>query len=149
MIREEERLRQTFIRNPSAGLISVSSRTSALWTEPRRPSVWRRRGPLLEGLRRLWPGDAAGQHRNHPREDVSLEEHDDADQRRERDAVPEDIAQDLPFVPLLARGDPRDDDALGIDHLSHHTAAAVGGAGQDGIQPQLLGAHPLEVAEKD
>ncbi len=63
--------------------------------------------------------------------------------------MPEDVAQDLSLVALLAGGDAGDDDALGIDHLSHHAAAAVGGAGQDGAQSQTLGADPLEPPEED
>ena len=42
--------------------------------------------------------------------------------------------------PPLFRGDGRHDDALGVDHLAHHAAGAVGGARSDiGFRAQLLG----------
>src|SRR4030095_7054820 len=74
------------------------------------------------------------QRRDEPREDIGLKEDEDADRGGERDAVPEDVAQDLAFVALLAGGDACHDDALGVDHLSHDAAAAVGGTAPDGTQ---------------
>jgi len=43
----------------------------------------------------------------------------------------------------------RDDDALGVDHFTHDTAGAVGGACEDRRKAELFGGYFLEVAEKN
>jgi hypothetical protein len=64
---------------------------------------------------------------HHAREHVRLGEHQHADQAGQGDGVEEHVAQDVALVALLAGGHPADHDALGVDHLAHHPARAVGG----------------------
>src|SRR6202047_1560056 len=102
---------------------------------------------LQPELKRSWPDDR--HRRDHPRQHGRLQEHQDADEAGEGDAVPEDVAQDLSLLALLAGGHAGHHDALGVDHLAHDAAAAVAGAGQDGAHPPLLGAGPVQVPEED
>src|SRR5690348_6466493 len=74
----------------------------------------------------------------HSREHVLLQQHEQANERREREAVKEYITQDSPFVPEIARRRARDDDALGVDHLSHHAPRAVRRRHQDRTQAESL-----------
>ena len=73
-------------------------------------------------------------------------------------AVPEDEAQDRPFLAVLLRRGGGDDDALGVDHLAHDAAGAVGrrqqdlrllvGQRQHAVVDQLAGRDRLQAAEQ-
>src|ERR1700724_2740332 len=82
----------------------------------------------------LSPSDQIGERRH-----VSLQHHDDAHQRSQGEAVEEHVAEDITLVaiPTGCRG--RYDDALGVDHLAHHPARAVGSGHEDRIETELLG----------
>src|SRR5208282_610999 len=57
---------------------------------------------------------------------VGHEKDEDADQRGQGNAVPEDVAQNVAFMPIpLGRG-AGDDDALRVNHLAHHASGSVG-----------------------
>src|SRR5438093_6345043 len=79
---------------------------------------------------------------------VSLQRHEEAHQRGERDAMEKYVAQDVTLVtePVGRRG--RDHDALRIDHLAHHATRAVGRAHQYRLQPDLFRGHSLQAAEQ-
>src|SRR6185369_6856684 len=66
---------------------------------------------------------------DHGREgpDVGLGGDEQAHQGAQGDGVEEDVAQDLSFMAIPVRGGGGDDDGLGIDHLAHDAARAVGG----------------------
>src|SRR5262249_26133321 len=72
-------------------------------------------------------------------EEVGREEYEQADQDGEGEAVKEDVAQNAPFLAVPARRGAGDDDALGVDHLAHHAAGAVGGGHQHRTQAELEG----------
>ena len=50
----------------------------------------------------------------------------------------EDAAEDFAFAAVRAGGRGGDDDALGVDHLPHHTARAVGRADEQRVEAELL-----------
>ena len=51
-------------------------------------------------------------------------------------------------MPVPFRGCGSDDDVLGVDHLAHDAARAVGSRHQDWIDVQLLGTDTLKAAEE-
>ena len=59
------------------------------------------------------------------RENVSLQEHQDTNQGGECDAVEEDVTQNVPFVAVPFRRGTGNDDALRVDHFTHHAPAAI------------------------
>src|SRR5215207_3035194 len=81
------------------------------------------------------PPDRGTESGHHPWEHVGL---------GQGDGVEEDVAQDVALLALLAGGDAADDDALGVDHLAHHPARAVGGGGPDRRDADLAGGDLLE-----
>jgi len=66
-----------------------------------------------------------------PRENVRLQQYKHANQAGQSDAMEEDVTQDIALASLLTSGDARHDDALRVDHLTHHTTATIGGCGED------------------
>ena len=58
---------------------------------------------------------------------VRLDRHQDAHQYCERNAVEENEPENFPFVSVPASRGGSDNDTLGVDHLTHYSAAAVGG----------------------
>ena len=58
--------------------------------------------------------------------DVGLHEHQDPYQASQRDAVEEDVTQDVPLMAIPFRRRAGDDDALRIYHFAHHAATTVG-----------------------
>ena len=61
----------------------------------------------------------------------------------------EDEAKNMSLLALLSRGNARDDDALGVDHFSHHPARAVRPGGKHGVQSQLAGCDLLQISEEN
>ena len=53
---------------------------------------------------------------------VRHQKDEDADQRSQRDAVPENVAQDFTLMPIQLCRSTSDNNALRIDHLAHHAA---------------------------
>src|SRR5215213_447143 len=94
------------------------------------------------------PPDRGTESGHHPWEHVGLGEDEEADQAGQGDGVEEEVAQDVALLALLAGGDAADDDALGVDHLAHHPARAVGGGGQDRGDADLASGDLLEAAEQ-
>src|ERR1700687_6472872 len=66
--------------------------------------------------------------RDHAREHVGLQTNEQAYQGRERDTVEEDVPKDRTLLTHLPGGHASHHDALGVDHLAHHTARAIGSA---------------------
>ena len=50
-----------------------------------------------------------------------LEQHEQTNERGQRQTVEEHESENSPFVTVPARGRARDNDALGVDHLAHHS----------------------------
>src|SRR5262249_29473628 len=65
-------------------------------------------------------------HEGSERVHEGLEQAEERHQAREGQAVQEDVAEDVPLVAVPAGGRARDHDALGVHHLPHHAARAVG-----------------------
>src|ERR1700676_3236626 len=82
-------------------------------------------------------------------EDVGVEHDDDADDGGQGYRVPEDEAEDGAFLADLVGGGGGDADGLGVDHLAHDAAGAVGGAHEDGAEVELLGGDFLQAAEEN
>ena len=74
--------------------------------------------------------------------------HQHANQYSEGKTVKECEPQNAPLMPVPFRGCGSDDDALGVDHLAHDAARAVGSRHQDRIDVQLLGTDTLKAAEE-
>src|SRR5579864_2758468 len=68
---------------------------------------------------RPFSGDHAPKH-------IRLKQYQHPDQQGQGQAVKEDVAEDGALIALLVGGDAGDDDALGVDHLAHDAARAVG-----------------------
>jgi L-lactate dehydrogenase (cytochrome) len=83
------------------------------------------------------------------RRDVRLEEHESADEQRQDHAVQEHEPQDVPLVPVPARGGARHDDRLRVDHLPHDAAGTVRGSHQSRAQTELFSRDALEASEED
>src|SRR5277367_1511068 len=81
-----------------------------------------------------------GVRRNHAREDVGLEVHEDAHQDGQGERVEEHVTKNSAFLSLLPGGDTGHDDALGVNHLPHDAAGAVGRGGENGVEAERLGA---------
>ena len=58
----------------------------------------------------------------------------DAHQTRQRETVPEHVAQDIAHLTVLPRGHAGHDDALGVDHLAHDAPGAVGAGEADACE---------------
>src|SRR6185437_856536 len=69
---------------------------------------------------------------------VLLEQHEQADEHREREAVPEHVSQNSPLLSDPPRCGACNADALCIDHLAHDTARTIRCCEQDGIHTQSL-----------
>src|ERR1700722_4864146 len=75
---------------------------------------------------------------------VCLQEDEDADERGEREAVQENVAENVAFVAVPLRCGAGNDDTLGVDHLAHDAAGAVGRAHQHGRNSNLIRGNTLE-----
>src|SRR6476646_448367 len=62
------------------------------------------------------------------RRHIGLQKNENSHQRRQRDAMKKDIAQDLPFPPVIVCGRARHHNALRIHHFSHYATGTVGRA---------------------
>src|SRR6185437_1359027 len=102
---------------------------------------------------RLWDGATGGERRSahhHGGEGphVLLEQHEQADQHREREAMPEHVTEDSPLLSDPPGRGARHADALSIDHLAHYSARTVRCREQDGIHTQSLRGDALQTAEQ-
>ena len=86
---------------------------------------------------------------DHPREHVGLQHHQHADKASKRNRVPENETQNRALVPEPVRGGRRNDNGLGIDHLTHHSPRRIGGSHQDRRKPELLRRDLLQIAEQN
>ena len=85
---------------------------------------------------------ACGPHGMHhhlrERRHIRLQGHYQTDQRSQNDAMPENIAQDVALVTVLACCRACYNDALRIDHFAHHATGTIGGGHQHWTQAELL-----------
>src|SRR6266581_4812633 len=65
---------------------------------------------------------------------VRVQQHDDPDDRAQRDRMPEHVAEDGALVPHLIRRRRRHGDGLRVHHLAHHAARRVGRAHQHWVE---------------
>ena len=79
---------------------------------------------------------------------VGIDHHDDADDGRKRDGVPEYKAKDGPFVAYLIGRGRGDANRLRVDHFAHHASGAVGGAHENRAEVELLRSDFLQTAEE-
>jgi polyisoprenoid-binding protein YceI/phage terminase small subunit len=85
----------------------------------------------------------------HAGKDVLLEHDQNADERREGEAMKEHESENPPLVSRPPRRRAGDTNALGIDHLAHHAARAVGRRHQHRVQPQTVGRDLLQTSEQN
>src|SRR5271154_1137607 len=64
--------------------------------------------------------------RHQVRKHIGVKHHDDANDRAERDGVPENVAEDDAFVAHLLCCGGGDGDGLRVHHFTHHAAGAIG-----------------------
>ena len=86
--------------------------------------------------------------RHHPGERAGLEPDQYAHQQSKGERVWEDPPQDRSLLAMDAGRRRLHDYALGIDHLAHHAAGAVGRTREQRIEPKLLGRHPLQAPKQ-
>ena len=71
-------------------------------------------------------------------EDVRVKHHNHADNRTQRDGVPEDKSEDNPFVAHLFGRGCGNRNGLCIHHFPHHATGAVGRTHENWVNTQLL-----------
>lgn len=81
------------------------------------------------------------------RSHVSLQEDEHAHEHCQRDAVEENVAENVAFAAVPIGCGAGDDDALGIDHFAHDSAGAVGSGHEDGGDVGLLCGYFLEASK--
>ncbi len=82
------------------------------------------------------------------RKNIRLHHHENSDETRENQAVPEDVSQDCSLIPLLIGGCACNNDALSIDYLSYYTAGAVGRRCENWGDSYCLRRNLLQVSEQ-
>ena len=82
-------------------------------------------------------------------QDMRLQEPKQPHQYGQDNTVEENPPENLSLTPALASGYAGYHDALGVDHLSHDAAGAVGGGSEDRVDAQLVRGDLLQIAEED
>src|SRR6185369_4175142 len=86
--------------------------------------------------------------RNRVREDIGIQHDDDGHDGTQGNRVPDNEAEDDPFIPNLCGSRCSNCDRLRVDHFAHDATGAVGGTHEHGIYPELLRCDPLQASEQ-
>src|SRR5271157_1475036 len=133
------------VRTATAMLIDILSRNLPVSI---RIDAHRESNHCLRTTFRAYPASALLQYEVRERSNVSHEKHHNPHQTSQRNAVEEDVTQNVTFVSIPLGSGTGDDNALRVNHLAHDAAGTVGRGHENGRNAHLLGRNLLQAAEE-
>src|SRR5579864_6638738 len=138
----------SFARFQIFGTVNLSPLLRGLTQPIQRFRLWRGKGTWLRVATRIRVSVRLPHHQTGEWKYIGLEGHEDSHQSRQRNAVEEHVTQDIALVSVPLRGGAGNDNALGIDHFSHHATTTVRCRHQVGRDADLLSRDSLQAAEQ-
>ena len=81
------------------------------------------------------------------RKNIGIHHHDDSDDGRKRDGVPEHEAEDGTLIAYLIGRGRCNANRLRVNHLAHHAPGAIGGAHENRTEIELLRGDFLQISK--